>query len=126
MRNTKDKGKLAESLAESFLKRKGFEILAKNFHVKHKELDIIALKSGKLVVFEVKSVSRETFDKDVLRETYDPSHNLTEKKLKNLIFATQAYLRLHGKHFRGFEIKLITVIYSKKEKRAQFKIYDLL
>jgi len=79
-----------------------------------------------LVVFEVKSVSYETFDKDVLRETYDPSHNLTEKKLKNLIFATQAYLRLHGKHFKGFEINVITVIYSKKEKRAQFKIYDLI
>ncbi|WP_038041149.1 YraN family protein [Thermodesulfobacterium hveragerdense] len=53
--SSKEKGNLAESLAEKYLKSKGFKIIGKNFRTKQGEIDLIAVKKDLLVFVEVKT-----------------------------------------------------------------------
>lgn len=48
-------GTKGEQIAASFLQKKGYSILHANWRFGHKEVDIIALKDGMLVIAEVKT-----------------------------------------------------------------------
>lgn len=48
-------GKWGEDLAVRYLEERGFDILARNWRHEHKEVDIIAQKSGTLYFVEVKT-----------------------------------------------------------------------
>ena len=53
--NTQNKGKYGEELAVSFLEKKGFEILERNYRYRKGEIDLIGLLNNQLLVFiEVK------------------------------------------------------------------------
>ena len=53
-RNTRALGRLGEALAEAHLRRVGFRILARNVHLRHAELDLVALDRAALVFVEVR------------------------------------------------------------------------
>ncbi len=53
-RNTRALGRLGEALAEAHLRRVGFRILARNVHLRHAELDLVALDRSALVFVEVR------------------------------------------------------------------------
>jgi putative endonuclease len=53
-RDTRALGRLGEALAEAHLRRAGFRILARNVHLRHAELDLVALDGGALVFVEVR------------------------------------------------------------------------
>jgi putative endonuclease len=53
-RDTRSAGRAGEDLAEAFLIRAGFRILARNVHLRHAELDLVALDGAALVFVEVK------------------------------------------------------------------------
>ncbi len=124
--NTSQKGSFGEDLALSYLKRHSYKLLDRNFRSKHGEIDLIMEKSGKISFFEVKSVSRETFSSKVIRETFDPADNMHEKKLKNLVQAINHYISLHNLKPDDFKLFLITVEYSKKDRKARFKLYPII
>jgi len=86
---TKEIGNLGESLAEEFLKEKGYSILTRNYSPKwlkrgRKEIDIIAKKKDVLVFVEVKS---SEFSKD-----FFPEDRVDFEKQKNLIEVAQSYI----------------------------------
>ena len=68
-------GILGEDRACVFLKKQGFDILARNFRSKFGEIDIIALKDEILHFIEVKFT----------RNDYEVAYRLESKKYKNLI-----------------------------------------
>ena len=47
-------GKKGETLAVEYLQGKGYQILEKNWHNHHLEIDIIAVKENELAIVEVK------------------------------------------------------------------------
>lgn len=53
-RDTRALGRLGESLAEAHLRRAGFRILARNVHLRHAELDLVARDGAALVFVEVR------------------------------------------------------------------------
>lgn len=55
MINTKLKGQSGENIAANYLKKKGYEIIERNFSTDIGEIDIIAAHDGYLVFVEVKS-----------------------------------------------------------------------
>lgn len=54
-KNIKNLGNFGETVAVAYLKRKGYEILKKNYHSRYGELDIIALDDNEVVFVEVKT-----------------------------------------------------------------------
>ncbi|MES2215739.1 MAG: YraN family protein [Patescibacteria group bacterium] len=54
--HNRQKGNKGEDIACSFLSKKGFIVMDRNYSKKWGELDIVAQKDGKLHFFEVKSV----------------------------------------------------------------------
>ena len=124
---TKEKGNIGEKIAEKHLKNKGFIILERNFWTKHGEIDIVTRETGgKLVFFEVKSVSYETFDSSVSHETYDPTQNMHKKKLERLLRTIEIYIRARGFTDENFDLRLIAVSFNLKSKKAKVKIFNII
>ncbi len=121
----KEIGNLGEDIAEKFLKRKGYEILERNYTKKWGEIDIIAAKNNIVYFVEVKSVARETI-KDFSRETYDPEDNMYARKIQRLHRALQTYL-LENDIENDWELVLVTVRMGLQDRIARCElIEDLL
>lgn len=82
--STRSIGDTAEDLAERYLLEIGYEILDKNWHFVHLELDIIARDNDQLVIVEVKSRSG-------IRYAH-PSEAITDIKIKRIVEAAEAYI----------------------------------
>ena len=79
-----DKGKEGENRATALLKEAGFEIIERNYHYGHGEIDIIA-KDGEFLVFvEVKTRTSDTFG--------SPLYAVTRGKQKQIARVAQGYL----------------------------------
>lgn len=59
--DTRALGRFGEDLAEQYLVRAGFRILARNVHLRHAELDLVALDRTTLVFVEVRLRSSARF-----------------------------------------------------------------
>ncbi len=86
MKNT-IKGKKGEEIAANFLIKNGYDIIERNWHFRHKEIDLIASKEDMLVIVEVKYRKTDVFE--------NPQDAVTKKKQKFIISATSEYIRLN-------------------------------
>ncbi len=77
-------GNLGENIATNHLISEGYEILERQWHYKHKEIDIIAQKANTIFIVEVKTRSSENYS--------SASDLITEKKIEFLAEASEAYL----------------------------------
>lgn len=77
-------GIYGEHLAQRYLKKKGYKILATNFRFAKLELDIVCYAAGKLIVVEVKT--RQT------AEIGEPWKAVTRAKQKQIIKAANHYI----------------------------------
>lgn len=80
-------GKEGEAAAITYLKNNGYIIRHTNWFFEKFELDIVAEKSGTVVVIEVKSRSTETFE--------HPEDAITNAKIRRIVLATDAYIRTY-------------------------------
>lgn len=78
-------GQWGEDAAIAYLKNKSYQILERNWHAGHKELDIIALDQDFLVVIEVKTRSKEDYE--------EPWQAVTATKIKRIVQAANLYIR---------------------------------
>lgn len=78
-------GKSGEDYAVAYLKKKGYIIRHRNWRCGKKELDIIAQLNGELIVVEVKTRRSVEFG--------DPTEAITDRKIRNIVSSTDAYLR---------------------------------
>lgn len=86
-------GQIGENAVCTYLERKGYSIVDRNYLRKWGELDIVAKKSNKLYFIEVKSVSRESALWNVSHETgYRPEDNMHPWKVERLKRIIQTYL----------------------------------
>ena len=81
-------GILGENIAAKRLASKGYEILERQWHCKHKEIDIIARKGNVLAIVEVKTRSSEQFG--------NTSDFITDDKIKFLTSASEIYAQTIG------------------------------
>lgn len=79
-----DLGKKGEALAEEYLSRNGYQILAKNWRYLKAEIDIIAQKEDTLAIVEVKT--RSSVD------IVSPEAAVNDKKIKLLVSAANEYV----------------------------------
>jgi putative endonuclease len=96
-----DFGKWGEQFAAQYLERNGYIILERDWHLGHKDLDIIALKDNKIIFVEVKSRSKDGL--------MDVMLAIDEDKRRNLLSAGKAYMQ-HRNYDHDFQYDVIIVI----------------
>lgn len=83
MRITNPTAVLGENAACSYLTRKGYKIIERNFRKGYGEIDIIALYSNTLIFVEVKTRSSDKYG--------TPFESIAPWKLKSLLHAARFY-----------------------------------
>lgn len=100
-------GKIGENLAATWFEEKGYTILHKNWRHKNLEVDIIACNNSMLHFIEVKAVTTLKFG--------NPEDKVSEKKILNLINASEEYLFQNPLWQRiQFDVLSITMIKNKE------------
>jgi len=120
-------GDIGENIACSFLEKRGFKILDRNYLRKWGEIDIIAKKFDVIRFVEVKSVSREvsraTPEDSGTRETHRPEENMHPWKLKRLSRVIQTYL-LDKNLDCDWQLDLITVKLDMNTRQARVELLE--
>ena len=88
MSHTQKIGQIGEDLGCMFLKKRGFEIVDRNYWKPWGEIDIVAQKGNDLRFVEVKTVVRDFITPD----DYEPEDNLHPWKRKRLRRIIETYL----------------------------------
>ena len=78
-------GRWGEDLAVRFLEEKGYNIVERDWHDGHKDLDIVAINDGYLVIVEVKTRRSCTF--------LAPELAVDRRKIKNITLAANRYVK---------------------------------
>lgn len=111
-----DTGKKGEALAAVWFEEKGYSIIHTNWRHKNLEVDIIASKNNILHFIEVKAVTTLKFG--------NPEDKVSEKKIRNLINASEEYLFQHPQWQRiQFDVLSITMV--KNSPPEYFLIEDV-
>jgi len=115
---TSELGRLAEMLAEEFLKKRGFSILDRNFRKPWGEIDIVA-KNGNVMVFVEVKANREDMP------GFEPELRAGSTKLHRVARTAKTYLS--SRHI-GLEtewrVDVITVVFDKVRKTAKIKHFS--
>ncbi|MEN8156788.1 MAG: YraN family protein [Bacteroidota bacterium] len=85
--NQCEKGRRAEKVAAQYLRARGYRIWKSNWRWGRRELDLVALHGNELVVVEVKA--------RLGNEVNHPSEVVDGLKQRNIILATDAFIRLY-------------------------------
>ena len=85
MSRQKEIGNWGEEIAQQHLLSLGYEILERNWHFHHYEIDIIARDNDELVIVEVKTRSSDSYE--------HPSEAVSGRKIRFLINAAEAYIQ---------------------------------
>lgn len=101
----RDKGKEGEEIACNYLQKNGFEIIERNYHHGHAEVDIIAKDGNEIVFVEVKA--RKSL------EYGDPEFAINKKKISQIKKVALAYLIENNLEESECRIDAVTLIIEK-------------
>ena len=110
-------GAVGESIAEQFLKQKGYKIIEKNYRKKWGEIDIIAEKANTVRFVEVKTVSRES------RAVHRPEELVDCRKLTKVARTAALYMEM-TRDRREFQLDVVGVILDKSTNTAQCRLFE--
>lgn len=108
--NSCDTGKRAEQLAAGYLRARGYHIWKTNWRWGKKELDLVAIHRGRLVIVEVKSM--------VGNRVNHPSETVDGYKQRNIILAAEGFIRRY-KSRRPTRFDVIAVVYRGGEVKIE-------
>ena len=94
-------GKRGEALAEAFLKRKGYNILERNWKGKTGELDLVAQDKKTIVIVEVKTRASEKFGA--------PSEAVDSHKQEQLVRVATEYLQKEKKQKQSVRFDVVSI-----------------
>lgn len=80
-------GNIGESIASSYLEKKGFHVIDRNFRIRGGEIDLIATFENTLVFIEVKTRIGETMG--------TPEDAIDKRKLSRIAKSAEYYKMLH-------------------------------
>lgn len=110
-------GTLGESIAERFLKSKGYRILDKNYRRPWGEIDIIAEKENTVRFVEVKTVSRES------RMLDRPEELVDRRKLAKVARTAALYMEMKRDR-REFQLDVVGVIMDEASRTARCRLFE--
>lgn len=86
------RGADAEDAALALLQRAGLKLLARNFHCRGGELDLVMLEGDALIVVEVRARTHPGFA--------GAAESVDARKQARIVLATQLFLAAHPQHAR--------------------------
>lgn len=99
-----DFGKKGEEIAARYLEGLPYQILERNWKLRHKEVDIIALYDELLVFVEVKTRNSS--------EVFWPETAVDWKKRRFLEAAAEVFMEQYPKAFRDIRFDIIAITFS--------------
>lgn len=113
-----DEGRFGEEHAASFLRKKGYQIIDRNFRIRGGEIDLIAIEQDKgektLVFIEVKTRTSDAYG--------TPLEAIGYYKLKTLIKAAQIYKMKHPGLPQLMRIDAVSVIVNKANQLLEIEL----
>ena len=109
-------GRKGEALAVDYFEKKGFEIIHRNWRSGRYEVDIIASYNGVLHFIEVKTRTSAAYG--------HPEDNVTPKKIKFLIDASEAFL-YEFPQWKRIQFDVLSVLYNATGESSFFLIEDV-
>jgi putative endonuclease len=101
--NNQDLGNIGESLAASYLKKNGHEILKRNYRLRHAEVDIISLFEDKIHFTEVKTRQTALIG--------EPWRAVTRKKQRQIVKVADHYLK-EGQIDKHAQFNIVSIVYN--------------
>ncbi|MEI8103905.1 MAG: YraN family protein [Candidatus Moraniibacteriota bacterium] len=114
-------GMRGEEWAQTYLKRKGYQILATNYTNplgrRLGEIDIVAQDSDTIVFIEVKTRIADPRSPEILI----PEENITRAKLHKLTKIAEFYLRDSKQFDTPHRFDALALVYSPRDKKVSVK-----
>lgn len=115
-------GRLGEDIAVTYLKRKGFVIVDKNYARACGEIDIIAKRKGVIRFVEVKTISRKTFGQTSGME-YRPEEQAHDDKLRKVAKTAELYM-LEKTQDEEYQIDVVAITLDDSTKTATCRLFE--
>jgi putative endonuclease len=109
-------GAAGEALAERTLTARGYDVLARNWHCRYGELDLIAEDGGELVFVEVKTRRSSVLG--------TPEEALTPSKRRRLLAAAQQYLMEHEIAERPYRFDVVAIALDGRGSTGEVRVYQ--
>lgn len=103
--NLRARGTIGEEIASSMLAKKGYRIVQRNFTVRGGEIDIIALKNGRLIFVEVKTRWNEKFGTGL--------ESIDTRKQRRILQAAYEFISRSGLKRADFCIHIVDILLEK-------------
>ena len=100
--NQNNAGLIAEQLAATFLTQRGLTLVAKNYHCRFGEIDLIMQEGAVLVFIEVRLRTNSQFG--------HAAESISIKKQQKIIQTAQHFLMQHGERACRFDAVLMNKI----------------
>jgi len=100
-------GREGEQIAESYLKKKGYRLVERNYRCRGGELDLIALDRRVIVFVEVKTRSDDRFG--------PPLESVDNRKQRRMIKAALFFLSQHRLHNRDARFDVVGISFEGQQ-----------
>lgn len=120
---TSQTGAVGEDIACTFLARKGFKIIEKNYRKPWGEIDVVAEKDGIMHFVEVKAVSRILSLNGSREMDYRPEEMATRSKLHKVARTAMIYME-SKRDSREFQIDVLGVLMDKEKRIARCRFFE--
>lgn len=109
MKSRNDLGRRGEQAAANYLSNQGWKIIGHNLHLGKKEIDLIAIKNGRITLFEIKT-----------RSSLDTNHPISTRQRATLRQAHQEYCELKNLNPDNVDYNLIIINYFKGQANLEY------
>jgi putative endonuclease len=98
-------GNKGESLAEDYIKRKGYEVIHRNYRCKLGEIDIIAKDGDTIVFIEVRTKQNENFG--------SPQDSVTSTKISKISKTALSFIQEKNLSGYSYRFDFIAITFSQ-------------
>lgn len=127
----KELGALGEKIARTFLEKRGYKILDKNYVVgfpsgiMKAEIDIIAQKEDAISFIEVKTLAVSFREGQEIPDAFSPEDKVNQVKQRKILMAAQEWLTAHKIPLEsGWQIDIIAITLDWSSKRAKVRHFQ--
>jgi putative endonuclease len=104
-------GRRGEALAASYLRSRGWEIVARNWRFHHKEIDLVARQGDVVAFVEVKSRAASGLG--------SPLASITAAKRRELERAAKGWIALRGRDGESYRFDAVVVVRGRGGTRLE-------